>query len=400
MKKKNNLQKHINLCLLMVLFLALVIPFQVRAERGVTFTPQVGIPGSDFRAGEVLGITGRSFIDYLVAFYQWAVGAIAILAVVMIMVAGFQWMAAAGNAAVIGKAKNRISNSLVGLLLAVGAYSLLNFINPSLVNLRTLDLEPIEYVPLFTTKASCQDGYLTYAWDGHYCYDMPGYSTFESQYYPISDFVNADDLLQNPELMRGAEIKLDLGVHADRIANCDVQNNFQRFLRAGSRADTIDNVVLTYDPPTKSIYSFATHFSFFTGEHSGITASLNYDDYDATAVPLLKGLNIGYAGRTDEKLASAYVKNIVIQTKKYCATCCQKYEDNGSLSVNFFNTLDSCPDSWEKVDASICCDKYSNKDCGSLSSEPKLCGAIETLCNGRCIWQAGAGANGMCGTGI
>lgn len=393
--KKNNLQKHINLCLLMILFLALVIPFQVRAERGVTFTPQVGIPGSDFKAGEVLGITGRSFIDYLVAFYQWAVGAIAVLAVIMIMVAGFQWMAAAGNAAVIGKAKNRISNSLVGLLLAVGAYSLLNFINPSLVNLRTLDLEPIEYVPLLTSEVSCQNGYITYTWDGYYCYDMPGYSTYESQYYPISDFVNADDLSQNSELMRGADIKIDLGVHAARIANCDAQNDFGRFLRPGSRADTAEGIVLTYNPPAKINYSLTTHRAALTSEQTGINVMLNYDEYDAIGVPLLEGFNVNYTGRTDGGLSSAYVRNIVVQTKKLCAVCCQSQNEGGR--IDFSNKTNECPQGTNEIDASECCLKYEGESCSELMGYQ--CGGVEKFCDFGCHWhEAAAQGQGRCGT--
>ncbi|MCF7906747.1 pilin [Patescibacteria group bacterium] len=393
--KKNNFHKF-NIFLLVVLFLALFSFFSpVKAQEGTTFTPQTGIPGSEFEAGQVLGITGRSFIDYLVAFYQWAVGAIAILAVVMIMVAGFQWMAAAGNAALIGKAKNRISNSLVGLLLAVGAYSLLNFINPSLVNLRTLDLEPIEYLPLFTSEVSCENGYITYTWDGYYCYDMPGYSTYESQYYPIDDFVDYDDLLENSELTRGADMKLDLGVHAARIANCDAQNDFGRFLRPGIRADTAEGIVLTYDPPAKMNHSLTTHRAAFTSERTGINLMLNYDEYDGARIPLLEGLNVNYTGRTDGGLSSAYVRNIVVQTKKFCAVCCQSEDEEGEID---FVKSNKCPQGAKEIEPSACCVKYEEKDCPDLL--PYQCGGVEKFCDFECHWHDAAvqGGQGYCGT--
>jgi len=140
----------------------------------VKFAPQIGIPGSEFEAGKEVAVSGKTFIEYLKAIYVWSVRAIAVIAIIMIMIAGFQWMTAAGNASAIGQAKSRISSSLIGLLLAIGAYSLLNFVNPSLVHLRTLDLgDNIEYVPLNTYNKLCtSDGYIMYWYDYWHCFDL------------------------------------------------------------------------------------------------------------------------------------------------------------------------------------------------------------------------------------
>ena len=136
--------------------------FSLVMAKDVMFKPQIEIPeeqidGVNIKPGQEIQITGRSFIDYMMAIYKWSVGAIAIIAVIMIMVAGFQWMTAAGNASTIGQAKSRISSSLIGLLLVIGAYSILNFINPSLVHLRTLDLGDIDRVDLNVGKKVCTD---------------------------------------------------------------------------------------------------------------------------------------------------------------------------------------------------------------------------------------------------
>lgn len=73
------------------------------------------------------------FIQYM---YKYAITAAGILAVVFIMIAGFEWLTSGGNVEQISKARKRIGNALMGLFLAVCSYLILNLINPYLVNLR------------------------------------------------------------------------------------------------------------------------------------------------------------------------------------------------------------------------------------------------------------------------
>jgi len=80
--------------------------------------------------------------------YAWSIGAIALLTVVMLMVAGFQWLLAAGNATKIQQAKTRMISALIALLLVLGAYTILHFVNPELVIFRELTPEKIEEVVL------------------------------------------------------------------------------------------------------------------------------------------------------------------------------------------------------------------------------------------------------------
>jgi hypothetical protein len=104
----------------------------------VEFTPQVSI-GTEIEAGKSMEISGTSIAKYVVAIYNWALYVIVILAIVMIMVAGVRWMMAAGNASIVGQARDQIISSLIGLLIAIGSYALLNFINPALVRMREID---------------------------------------------------------------------------------------------------------------------------------------------------------------------------------------------------------------------------------------------------------------------
>ena len=68
-------------------------------------------------------------------FYNLSVGIISVLAVVMIMVGGLQWIFAAGNMGKVTSARQTIGAAVTGLVLALTSYAILWNINPRLVNL-------------------------------------------------------------------------------------------------------------------------------------------------------------------------------------------------------------------------------------------------------------------------
>lgn len=80
--------------------------------------------------------TFKNIGEYIQVIYTYAISAAGIIAVLVIIVSGIQWTASAGNSSVISSAKSRIVNSLVGLLIAVGSYVILNTLNPYLINFR------------------------------------------------------------------------------------------------------------------------------------------------------------------------------------------------------------------------------------------------------------------------
>jgi hypothetical protein len=65
---------------------------------------------------------------------MWSLGLSAMLAVVMTVLGGYFVMTARGNAQQAEKGKSFIFSSIVGMFLLMGAYLLLNTINPDLVN--------------------------------------------------------------------------------------------------------------------------------------------------------------------------------------------------------------------------------------------------------------------------
>ena len=96
----------------------------------------------------------KGFPEYIESIYKMFIGIVGILAVIMIMVGGFQWLLAAGNAQKISGAKATIISAVMGLVLALMSYTILNIVNPNLTNL-SLKVKPPEVLTEEETKGLC-----------------------------------------------------------------------------------------------------------------------------------------------------------------------------------------------------------------------------------------------------
>ncbi len=112
---------------------------------------RIKIPGLSFTENkEVKDDTGSYIVipflgEYLAALYKYGVVVSAIFAVVMLINNGLKWSISGGSPEKIKDAQTRIFQSITGLLLAIGSYVLLFYINPELVqfkNLRVLVTPP------------------------------------------------------------------------------------------------------------------------------------------------------------------------------------------------------------------------------------------------------------------
>ncbi|MDO8499167.1 MAG: pilin [bacterium] len=93
--------------------------------------------------------------EYIVTVYNYAMIVAAILAVIMIIVVGAQWITSAGSSDMISSAKKRITGALVGLLIAYLSYAILNTLNPNLVSLRLPQVYMIR--PVVIAPEYCAD---------------------------------------------------------------------------------------------------------------------------------------------------------------------------------------------------------------------------------------------------
>lgn len=90
-------------------------------------------------AGDSEGYKEIAWIgQYIAAIYQYGVGLAVVLAVVVIMAAGFLYLVSAGSQEKVKVAKDYILSALTGLFLALFSYLILYTVNPRLVNLSSL----------------------------------------------------------------------------------------------------------------------------------------------------------------------------------------------------------------------------------------------------------------------
>lgn len=138
----------------------------VEVKTDLSFTPQVGIPSSEFveqtpvqvgapavNKDGVQVMRSDLIARYLKAIYNWGLGIAGIIAVVMLMAGGLMWITSGGSGDMVSRAQKMIVGSITGLALLVGAYLLLTIINPNLVNLPTIDTELIGKI----TPGCCEE---------------------------------------------------------------------------------------------------------------------------------------------------------------------------------------------------------------------------------------------------
>ncbi len=86
--------------------------------------------------------------EYLAWLYNYSIGIIAILALIAIMVGGFYWLLAGGNASRVTEAKNWINAAFSGLGLALGSYLILVTINSNLVRFPAIKLAMMDKIDI------------------------------------------------------------------------------------------------------------------------------------------------------------------------------------------------------------------------------------------------------------
>jgi hypothetical protein len=125
----------------------------------VPFTPiepklQIKIPEmKKFSEIKIQGPTGERYIDipylaeYIIGVYNYAMGLLAMIAIVMLMIGGLRYIMARGDSGAIGRAKKMMGGAVFGLILGLGSYIILKSISPNLVQLTTLRTPYIERIP-------------------------------------------------------------------------------------------------------------------------------------------------------------------------------------------------------------------------------------------------------------
>lgn len=154
-------------CLILLMFVSFGVGRAASAQDGGPGTPgytgpslEIPIPAVEF--SDIVrdeNITVPWLAQYIGGVYTFLLSIAGLLAAVMMIVGGFQYVTSAGDSGKIGAAKKRITNALTGLLLAFGSYTILYTINPDLVAFEGLKIGVVQTELLADTQnASNEDG--------------------------------------------------------------------------------------------------------------------------------------------------------------------------------------------------------------------------------------------------
>jgi len=248
-----NSYKTIKIILSVAILISITLTFTqiVQAQQKIYFTPQVSI-GDEVRVGEEIEVSGTTFANYIIAIYNWSMRAIVLLAIIMIMVAGSRWMWAGGNAASITQARNQIVSALIGLVLAISSYTILSFINPSLVRFQSLEIQPIVREALDDERVaanSCfNDSFSSqFLYNQVKCYKHD--EACQEVHIPLPESFPTGLRYKDIEFIRVA-----LGADDDGGATCPTNINYSDVTL--SQADNFWIGVVADDSPGTSIYAF------------------------------------------------------------------------------------------------------------------------------------------------
>jgi len=147
---------------------------KTQEKRVIKFIPNITIPGSitiggkeiKFVAGEPTEVTGFTLGAWISLFYIFFCGVVGIFAVANIIFGGFKWLTSFGNASRISAAKERITSAVIGLFLTLGAFIILQTINPRLVEFRNLSINQIRTILQIESEVSSVKGAPPVSWDG------------------------------------------------------------------------------------------------------------------------------------------------------------------------------------------------------------------------------------------
>jgi hypothetical protein len=139
-------------------------PEVLSADAGPKFTPTVPllsipIPNVTLTAEQATGgLFKANFIaQYVTGVYKFAVGIASVIAAVMMMIGGFKWLTAGGDAGRVTAAKENIKNALIGLALSLGAYVILYTVNPDLVEFKGLDIQVVQRIDYVENETLPED---------------------------------------------------------------------------------------------------------------------------------------------------------------------------------------------------------------------------------------------------
>lgn len=85
-------------------------------------------------AGRASGLTDKPLTDAVSIVIKGALGLVAVIFFIMIVIAGFSWMTAGGSEDTVKNAKKNIGNAVIGLIVILFSYAITYFVFDVLLN--------------------------------------------------------------------------------------------------------------------------------------------------------------------------------------------------------------------------------------------------------------------------
>ncbi|KKR48599.1 MAG: hypothetical protein UT86_C0004G0085 [Candidatus Magasanikbacteria bacterium GW2011_GWC2_40_17] len=126
-----NANKIVSFGLSLFVMALLVLPVAASAQ-GLINANDLGIS-----YGTYTGLGTKDVRQTVATIIKTAMGLLGIVAVVIILIGGFEWMTAGGNEKATDEAKKRIMYGVIGLAIILAAYAIASFVVNSLVNATT-----------------------------------------------------------------------------------------------------------------------------------------------------------------------------------------------------------------------------------------------------------------------
>lgn len=140
------------------------LPVQALADiyKPVEFVPQVSVPNSEFTSQQPTNVSlpskdGSELVSdllprYIKAFYNYGLAIVGILAAIVLMGGGVIWLTSGGDAGKVSQAKELITGSIIGTILLLCSWIILNTINPELLNFKPISTD------IITNPGCCEIG--------------------------------------------------------------------------------------------------------------------------------------------------------------------------------------------------------------------------------------------------
>jgi len=141
----------IKILLSIIALTAFVLSSPETSAQALNFTQNVQIGDTNLSGPIGSGSLGL----YLQTIYKYAIGAVGILATVVMMFGGVMWITAAGSNERVSSAKAWIGASLTGLVLTLSSYTILYLVNPNTLTFRPIELEKPEEIIAGYDKNGC-----------------------------------------------------------------------------------------------------------------------------------------------------------------------------------------------------------------------------------------------------